>query len=86
MALSPLSAFGALLAITGAAHFAAPEKFEQISKVAFPDDTRDWVNRNGATEVAIGLALLVKPTRKLGVLALLGYGGWLGSRVAANSA
>ena len=77
------SKIGFLLAATGAAHFAAPEQFAQISKPLFPTDTSDWVLRNGASEVAIGLALMVPPTRKLGAVALLGYVGWLGSRAAA---
>lgn len=85
MAFISASKIGLLLAATGAAHFAAPDTFEQISKPVFPTDTRDWVFRNGASEVAIGLALMLRPTRKLGVLALLGYGGWLGSRAAAAS-
>jgi uncharacterized membrane protein len=84
MALKPIPLLGALIAATGAAHFAKPDTFEQLSMAAFPKDTKDWVARNGASEVAIGLAMIVKPTRKLGVLALLGYTGWLGSRVMAN--
>lgn len=34
---------GAGLAATGVAHFVAPQPFESISKVAFPEDTRRWV-------------------------------------------
>ena len=78
MALFSARKFGLLLAATGAAHFAAPQAFEEITKVAFPEDTDQWIKRNGATEIAIGTALMVKPTRKLGLLGLLGYGGWLG--------
>jgi uncharacterized membrane protein len=69
---------GFLVASFGVAHFAAPDKFEEVTKVAFPNDTEEWVVRNGATETAIGLAMMLRPTRKLGVLALLGYTGWLG--------
>ncbi|WP_158886734.1 hypothetical protein [Amycolatopsis anabasis] len=72
--------FGLLLAGTGAAHFAAPALFEPMSKVAFPTDTQSWVYRNGATEVALGLALTSKRTRKLGAAGLAGYVLWLGSR------
>ncbi|TCP57248.1 hypothetical protein EV191_1011201 [Tamaricihabitans halophyticus] len=73
-------AFGLLLAGTGAAHFAAPQAFESISKTAFPEDTTTWVYRNGATEVALGLALTSRRTRKLGTIGLLGYTAWLGGR------
>ncbi len=73
---------GLLVAGVGAAHFAAPEAFEGITKSAFPNDTKDWVLRNGASEVAIGVAMMVPPTRRLGILALLGYTGWLGYNAA----
>ncbi|MDV6011862.1 hypothetical protein [Haloechinothrix sp. LS1_15] len=75
---------GLLLAGTGAAHFAAPQAFESVSEAAFPEDTRQWVYRNGATEVALGLALTSSRTRKLGVAGLVAYGGWLASRVLMN--
>ncbi|WP_020668788.1 hypothetical protein [Amycolatopsis nigrescens] len=76
--------FGLLLAGTGAAHFAAPALFEPVSAAAFPKDTRQWVYRNGATELTLGLALAGKRTRKLGAAGLVGYVGWLGSRVLAQ--
>jgi uncharacterized membrane protein len=78
MALLSTGKIGFLVAAAGAAHFAAPEAFESVTAKAFPDNTRDWVMRNGATETGIGLAMMLKPTRSLGVLALLGYTGWLG--------
>ena len=84
MASRVLPLIGLLVAATGAAHFAVPETFAQVAKPAFPEDTHDWVLRNGATEVALGLAMVPKRTRKLGVLGLLGYTGWLASRIAAH--
>ncbi|MDT4894815.1 MAG: hypothetical protein QOE97_3850 [Pseudonocardiales bacterium] len=86
MALISLPKIGVLLAATGAAHFATPETFEQISKPLFPTDTRDWVLRNGAAEVGLGLGLMLRRTRKLAVVGLLGYVGFLGSRAAAVQA
>lgn len=78
--------FGVGLAGTGAAHFVAPQVFEPVSKIAFPEDTRRWIYRNGATEVALGLALSHnrKSSRNLGRVGLLAYVGWLASRAAAN--
>lgn len=73
---------GFLVAAVGAAHFAVPDKFEELTKQAFPSDTAEWVKRNGAAETAIGVAMMLRPTRKLGVLALLGYTGWLGYNAA----
>jgi uncharacterized membrane protein len=78
MALLSAGKLGFLLTASGAAHFAAPEAFEEVTKVAFPENTRDWVLRNGATEAAIGVAIMLRTTRKLGLLSLLGYTGWLG--------
>lgn len=79
--MSAIAKLGLLVAGVGAAHFVAPEAFNDVTKVAFPHDTDEWVLRDGASEVVIGLAMAVPKTRKLGVLALLGYGGWLGYNV-----
>ncbi|AHH95284.1 hypothetical protein GCM10010174_57950 [Kutzneria viridogrisea] len=75
-------AFGVLLAGTGVAHFAAPKLFEPVSAIAFPEDTRQWVYRNGATELALGAAITVQRTRKLGLIGLGAYVLWLASRAA----
>ncbi|WP_258903459.1 hypothetical protein [Actinokineospora sp. UTMC 2448] len=72
------------MAGTGAAHFVAPKAFEPISRRPFPDDTRRWVLRNGATEVAIGLAIAGPRTRALGIAALACYATWLATRFAAR--
>ena len=77
MALISVGKVGFLVAAVGAAHFAAPQAFEEVTRTAFPENTQDWVKRNGATEVGIGAAMMIKPLRKLGVAALLGYTGWL---------
>jgi len=84
MALLAVGKLGFLVSALGAAHFAAPDAFEEVTRPLFPENTADWVKRNGATEVAIGAAMMLKPTRKLGVAALLGYTGWLGYN-AVNS-
>jgi hypothetical protein len=73
---------GFLVAGVGAAHFVAPEAFTDVTKYAFPKDTDKWVLRDGASEVGIGLAMMFPLTRKIGVLSLLGYTGWLGYNAA----
>ncbi len=78
MALLSARKVGFLITALGVAHFAAPQAFEEVTRTAFPENTQDWVMRNGAAETAIGVAMMLKPTRKLGVAALLGYTGWLG--------
>ncbi|MEU6732810.1 hypothetical protein ABZ929_06330 [Streptomyces physcomitrii] len=75
---------GLALAGTGAAHFAVPAAFEPLSAKVFPEDTRQWIYRNGATELALGLALTSPRTRRLGTLGLAAYGAWLASRALAK--
>ncbi|MDN3354661.1 hypothetical protein [Actinomadura sp. DC4] len=75
---------GILLAGTGAAHFAAPQLFDPISKAAFPENTRQWTYRDGALELALGLAMTSKKTRLLSLAGTAGYAYWLTSRVRAN--
>ncbi|MFG2005475.1 hypothetical protein ACGFNU_40635 [Spirillospora sp. NPDC048911] len=75
---------GIALAVTGAAHFAAPKAFEPVSKLAFPNDTDAWIKRNGATELALGLALTTQKTRKAGLVGAAVYTAWLGARTAYN--
>ncbi|MGH3726649.1 MAG: hypothetical protein ACRDUS_21285 [Mycobacterium sp.] len=76
---------GAGLAATGVAHFVAPQPFESLSKVAFPEDTRRWVYQNGVTELLLGLALAFRRTRIVGSLGGLAYIGFLVSRLIGNA-
>jgi uncharacterized membrane protein len=73
---------GFLLAASGAAHFARPQAFVPLTSQAFPKDTESWVMKNGAAEAGIGLALMGRKTRKLGLIGLLGYVGFLGYKGA----
>lgn len=82
MALITARRVGFLLAASGAAHFARPQAFVPITQQAFPKDTESWVMRNGATETGLGLALMGRRTRRLGVIGLLGYVGFLGYKGA----
>lgn len=76
---------GLAIAATGAAHFVAPGAFRDITKLAFPKDTDEWIKRNGTTELALGLAIALPPTRKIGLAGLGVYGAWLGSRAASTA-
>jgi uncharacterized membrane protein len=78
MALLSAGKVGFVLALSGVAHFVKPDAFVEITKSAFPVDPEAWVQRNGASETALGLALMLPKTRKFGKLGLLGYLGWLG--------
>ncbi|MBN6040443.1 hypothetical protein [Amycolatopsis sp. 195334CR] len=84
MSAHPARVAGMLIAGTGLAHFAAPRLFEAITAPLFPKDTRGWVYRNGATELALGVALSADKTRKAGIAGLAAYVVWLASRAAAN--
>lgn len=83
MALLSAGKIGFLVAATGVAHLVKPDVFTELTAQAFPDNTTDWVLRNGAAETGIGLAMMLAPTRRLGVLALLGFTGWLGYNAAS---
>jgi uncharacterized membrane protein len=75
---------GLALAGTGVAHFVRPQLFEDITKAAFPEDTARNLKINGGLETALGLGLAVPKTRKLALVGLLGYGGYLAVNVVRN--
>ncbi|GAA0958684.1 hypothetical protein [Actinocorallia libanotica] len=71
---------GIVLAVTGLAHLVAPKPFELITRPLFPEGTGDWVQRNGVTELALGTAIAVPQTRKVGLAGLAVYASWLAKR------
>ena len=70
----------------GLAHFVKPDAFESITAQAFPENTQQHLYLNGAAETVLGLALAMPKTRKLAVVGLLGYGGYLAANVLKNRA
>lgn len=72
---------GIVLAASGLAHLVAPRPFVLISKPFFPEKTEKWVVINGLSEAAIGLALIERRSRSVGVVALLAYGVYLAERI-----
>lgn len=77
-----LTLSGLGLAATGIAHFVAPQLFKPITAPVFPENTDEWIKRNGASETVIGFAIASPATRRLGFLGLMVYGAFLGSRAA----
>lgn len=75
---------GLALAGVGVAHFVKPEAFEDVTRQAFPRDTRKHVYIDGGIETGIGLSLASPKTRKLAVVGLLGYGAYLAGNVVRN--
>jgi uncharacterized membrane protein len=70
----------------GLAHFVKPDAFESITAQAFPENTQQHLYMDGVAETVLGLALAMPKTRKLAVLGLLGYGGYLAANVLKNRA
>lgn len=75
---------GLAVAVVGVTHFVKPEVFEDVTRQAFPRDTRTHVYIDGGIETAIGLSLASLRTRKLAVVGLLGYGAYLAGNVVRN--
>jgi uncharacterized membrane protein len=73
-----LKLIGIITAIVGISHFFAPDVYKPITAPAFPDNTDQAIQVNGACETAIGLAIASQRTRKLGLLGAGVYAGWLG--------
>ncbi|WP_345345441.1 hypothetical protein [Rhodococcus olei] len=66
MALSPAPALAALLLGSGTLHFATPKPFDAIVPRALPGNARTYTEVSGVAELAIGAALAVPRTRRLG--------------------
>jgi uncharacterized membrane protein len=77
---------GFVLAGIGLAHYAKPEAFESLTRMAFHDDVRQHTLINGGIEAALGVALANRPTRRIAVVGLLGYLGYFGVNAARNAA
>jgi uncharacterized membrane protein len=75
---------GLAIAGAGVAHFIRPELFDDITRRAFPRDTRTHVYIDGGLETALGLGLAARKTRPLAVVGLLGYGAYLAGNVVRN--
>ncbi|MBP2476570.1 putative membrane protein [Crossiella equi] len=69
MKLSKAAGLAGLLLTAGAAHFARPKPFDEIVPASLPGDARTWTYVSGVAELAVGAAVAVPKTRKLGALA-----------------
>jgi uncharacterized membrane protein len=76
---------GLAIASLGLAHFAKPEAFESMTKLAFPDDTRQHVAINGGIETLIGVGLATPRTRRLAVIGSVGYLAYFVTNLIRNS-
>lgn len=83
---SPLARYiGLTLTVFGLAHFASPTVFDPLTSQAFPKRTRQHTYVDGGVETALGIGLLVRPTRRIAAAGLLGYLAYLGANVLRNN-
>ena len=75
---------GLALAGAGVAPFTSPQLFDDITRQAFPRDTRKHVYIDGGIETAIGLGFTSRKTRPLAIIGLIGYGAYLAGNVVRN--
>jgi uncharacterized membrane protein len=75
---------GLAIAGAGLAHFVKPDAFEELTAVAFPENTQQHLYMDGAAETVLGLGLALRKTRKLALIGLLGYGGYLAANMLKN--
>lgn len=73
------------LAAAGVAHFASPTVFDPLTSQAFPRRTRQHTYIDGGVETALGLGLLLRPTRKFALGGLAAYIAYLGANVFRNN-
>ncbi|WP_072687909.1 DoxX family protein [Rhodococcus marinonascens] len=62
----PALRLATILLGSGTMHFAKPEFFDNLVPTQLPGDARTYTNVSGVAELAIGTALLVPRTRRLG--------------------
>ena len=75
---------GLALAATGVSHFVVPAVYDEITKAAFPTNTRQHVYIDGAIETAVGLGLAAQRTRKLAAVGLVLYLLYMMGNVVRN--
>jgi uncharacterized membrane protein len=69
---NPATALAGLLTVAGIAHFVAPTLFDQVVPESLPGRQRDWTYLSGVAELAVGAAVAVPRTRRLGGLLAAG--------------
>ena len=66
------AALAGLLLLSGTTHFASPRPFDSIVPRALPGRARWWTYASGAAELAVGAAIAVPATRKVGAACAAG--------------
>lgn len=66
MTISPAHALAVLFLGSGTLHFANPKPFDSIVPHVLPGSARTYTHLSGVAEIAVGTALVVPRTRRLG--------------------
>ena len=75
---------GLAIAASGLAHFVSPQVIEPVAKQLFPNNTRRYVYANGVIEIALGLLLRARRSRRVAALGLIGYAIYLAANAIRN--
>ncbi|HKP42442.1 hypothetical protein [Mycobacterium sp.] len=75
---------GLAVAGFGLAHFTSPQLFDDLTKQAFPHNSRQHLYINGGIEAGLGVGLSVRQTRPLAVVGTIGYLVYLAGNVARS--
>lgn len=76
---------GGGLALVGVSHFLFPGLWRALSAVPFPRNTARWVRVNGFAESALGVAIVVPRSRRVGVRLAGAYGVLVSVRFALGA-
>ncbi|TQF73217.1 hypothetical protein FK531_06685 [Rhodococcus spelaei] len=66
MAITPSTGLSAILLGAGALHFVNPKPFDAIVPRQLPGDARTYTYASGVAELAVGTAIAIPRTRRLG--------------------
>lgn len=55
------------LIAVGISHFLAPKRWDRMTSLAYKNSVRSWTYRFGASETVMGLLMLRRGTRPLGI-------------------
>jgi uncharacterized membrane protein len=69
---------------SGLAHFIGPQLIEPATKPLFPNNTRRHVYVNGGLEIALGLGLWARRSRRMAAVGLIGYAIYIASNAVRH--
>lgn len=83
---SPLARVAGLgLAAVGIAHFTNPGLLDQLTRQAFPENTRTHTYIDGGVETVLGLGLILPRTRRFAAIGALAYAAYVGANAVRHN-